>query len=352
VAGSAEIEAMRHALALAADPAAPLGPNPRVGCVLLGPDGSVLGEGFHHGAGSPHAEVEALRAAGDQARGATAVVTLEPCDHIGRTGPCSRALLAAGVARVVFGQPDTTAAAAGGARTLRAAGVDVEGGVLAADASALNPEWTFAARAGRPWVTWKFASSLDGRVAAADGSSRWITGPESRADVHAWRSRCHAVVVGTGTVLADDPALTVRDAWDEPLPAKAQPTRVVVGLRPPPAQARVWDATAPTRHLATRDPAAVLAALAADGAHHVWLEGGPRLAAAFVAAELVDRVVAYYAPLLLGEGLGALGPAGVPTLAAAPRLQVTDVRAVGSDVRVVAERADRAAGRQPEEEES
>lgn len=332
---------MRRALALAADPSAPRGPNPRVGCVLLAPDGTVVGEGFHHGAGSDHAEVQALRAAGDRARGATAVVTLEPCDHTGRTGPCTQALLAAGVVRVVHGQTDASPRASGGARTLAAAGVEVEGGVLSGEAEALNPEWTFAQRHARPWVTWKFAASMDGRVAAADGSSRWLTSAPARADVHAWRSRCDAVVVGTGTVLADDPHLTVRDARDVALPPHRQPTRVVVGLRPPPDGARVLDSAAPTRLLATRDPVEVLAALAADGVHHVWLEGGPTLAGAFVAADLVDRVVAYYAPLLLGGGPAALGAAGVPTLAAAPRFTVVEADAVGPDVRVVAERARR-----------
>jgi diaminohydroxyphosphoribosylaminopyrimidine deaminase/5-amino-6-(5-phosphoribosylamino)uracil reductase len=338
VAGSVEVAAMRRALALAADPIALRGPNPRVGCVLLAPDGTVVGEGFHHGAGRDHAEVEALRAAGDRAQGSTAVVTLEPCDHTGRTGPCTQALLAAGVVRVVYGQTDTSPRAGGGARTLAAAGVDVEGEVLSEQAAALNPEWTFAQRRARPWVTWKVAASLDGRVAAADGTNRWITSAAARAEVHDWRSRCDAVVVGTGTVLADDPRLTVRDAHDVALPAEHQPTRVVVGLRRLPERARVLDSSAPTRLLATRDPVEVLAALAADGVHHVWLEGGPTLAGAFVAADLVDRVVAYYAPLLLGQGMAALGAAGVPSLAAAPRFAVVEAGLVGPDVRVVAER--------------
>ena len=189
-----EVEAMRRALAIAATAGVPLSPNPRVGCVVLGPDGSVVGEGWHRGAGTPHAEVAALAAAGDRARGATVVVTLEPCNHSGRTGPCVDALLAAGVVRVVLAATDPNPVAAGGARRLRDAGVEVVEGVLADDAVALNPAWTFAMTHARPWVTWKAAATLDGRIAAADGTSRWITSPEARAEVHDLRSQVDAIV--------------------------------------------------------------------------------------------------------------------------------------------------------------
>jgi diaminohydroxyphosphoribosylaminopyrimidine deaminase/5-amino-6-(5-phosphoribosylamino)uracil reductase len=335
MASSTEVEAMRRALVLAATPAVRPGANPRVGCVLLGPDGDAVGEGLHHGAGTPHAEVEALRAAGDRARGATAVVTLEPCDHTGRTGPCSRALLAAGVVRVVHGQADADPAAAGGAATLRAAGVDVEGGVLADEALALNLEWTQAVRLGRPHVTWKYAATLDGRSAAADGTSRWVSGQESRRDVHARRRSADAVVVGTGTVLADDPQLSAR-VDGVPLPFDAQPLRVVVGLREVPSSARVHDGTAPTRHLRTHDVPAVLDALWGDGVRRVLLEGGPTLAGAFWRAGLVDRVVGYVAPALLGAGVPALGGPGITTLSDAVRLEITDLAFCGDDVRLVA----------------
>ena len=186
------------------------GPNPRVGCVLLAPDGSVLAEGWHRGAGTSHAEIAALaaaRAARRRTRGATAVVTLEPCDHTGRTGPCSEALLRAGVRRVVFAVEDPNPVAAGGAARLRAAGVDVVSGVRAAEAAQLHEVWAFAVRTGRPFVTLKTAATLDGRVAAADGTSRWITGPEARAHAHAVRAGVDAIAVTTGTVLADDPEL-------------------------------------------------------------------------------------------------------------------------------------------------
>jgi diaminohydroxyphosphoribosylaminopyrimidine deaminase/5-amino-6-(5-phosphoribosylamino)uracil reductase len=334
VASPAETAAMRRALALAATAGVPRGPNPRVGCVLVAPDGAVIAEGYHRGAGTPHAEVDALGRAGPAARGATAVVTLEPCTHSGRTGPCVTALVEAGVARVVVAQADTSPLAAGGAEALRAAGVSVDTGELADDARRLNPAWTIAVEHGRPFVTWKFGTTLDGRSAAADGSSRWITSPAARRDVHRLRAECDAVLVGTGTVLADDPHLTVRDDDDVPLPPDDQPLRVVMGRRPVPPGARVLDAAAPTRVLDTRDPAAALAAIYADNRQHVWLEGGPTLAGAFLAAGLVDRVLGYVAPLLLGSGAAALGDAGVTTLAAAHRLRLDDVRRIGDDVRL------------------
>ena len=328
-----EIEAMRRALELAASPGVPLDPNPRVGCVLLSPDGEVVGEGFHHGAGTPHAEVEALRVAGDAARGATAVVTLEPCDHTGRTGPCSRALLDAGVARVVHAQSDPNPVAAGGAARLAAAGVEVVGGVLAAQAEALNPHWTFSVTHGRPFVLWKSASTLDGRVAAADGTSRWITSAASRAEVHDLRASVDAVVVGLGTVLEDDPHLAVRRDGAV-LPREQQPLRVVVGRRDVPEGARVLDGAAETLQIRVHDPEAVLAELHRREVRSVLLEGGPTLVAAFVRAGLVDAVRWYVAPALLGAGPSALGDAGMSTIAEALRLSVVDVVRVGDDVRI------------------
>ncbi len=338
MASPAETVAMRRALALAASPGVPTGPNPRVGCVLLGPDGGTVAEGHHRGAGTPHAEAAALAAAGENARGTTAVVTLEPCNHTGRTGPCAPALVAAGVVRVVYAQTDASPVAAGGADALRAAGVDVEGGLLAAEAGQLNPYWTFAVASGRPFVTLKTASTLDGRVAAADGSSRWITSAESRADAHRLRAEVDAVVVGTGTVLADDPHLTAREGGSDgpALPAARQPLRVVVGTRELPPASRVLDDAAPTLVLRTHDTASVLATLAGRDVQHVLVEGGPTLAGAFVASGLVDRVVAYVAPVLLGEGRPALGPAGIGSIGAALRLETEDVTRFGPDVRITA----------------
>ncbi|WP_377642897.1 bifunctional diaminohydroxyphosphoribosylaminopyrimidine deaminase/5-amino-6-(5-phosphoribosylamino)uracil reductase RibD [Oryzobacter terrae] len=312
-------------------------PNPRVGCVVIDRDGRVVGTGHHRGAGTAHAEVDALARTGGLARGGTALVTLEPCDHTGRTGPCTRALLDAGVARVRYALADPDVAAAGGAAHLAAAGVDValeDDPALRAAAEDLNATWLHARRTGRPWVTWKTATTLDGRTAAADGSSRWITGEAARADVHALRARVGAVLVGTGTALADDPALTVRDA--DGAPAARQPLRVVAGTRALPDDARLLDGGAETLVVASHDPAEVLAALTARGVHHVLLEGGATLAAAFLRAGLVDEVVAYLAPTLLGAGPGAVGDLGITTIGDAVRLETTDVTVLGGDVRITA----------------
>lgn len=321
---------MGRALALAAR--SPLADaNPRVGCVLVADDGRIVGEGWHHGAGTPHAEVEALRAAGLDAAGATAYVTLEPCNHHGRTGPCAQALLRAGVRRVVYAQADPNPPASGGAATLALGGVEVLGGIRAGEADRLNEAWAFSVTRGRPFITWKVAGTLDGRTAAADGTSAWITGRPARLDVHLLRSRCGAIVVGTGTVLADDPRLTVRrpDGTNAP----RQPVRVVVGRRSIPADARVLSPVAPTL-LLPDDPAGVLARLHQVGIHHAWLEGGATLAAAFLAAGLVDEIVAYIAPAPLGSGPPLVGGLGIATLAFAHRFALADVTRLGDDVRL------------------
>ena len=320
---AAEQAAMRRALELAATPGVPLGPNPRVGCVLLDATGRTLAEGHHRGAGTPHAEADALARAGDRARGATAVVTLEPCNHTGRTGPCAQALVAAGVRRVVFAQPDPNPEAAGGAATLRAAGVEVEAGLLAAESGLLNRFWAFGLTHGRPFVTWKFAASLDGRSAAADGTSRWVSSRAARLDTHRLRALCDVMLVGTNTVEVDDPLLTVRDEDDRPL--AHQPLRAVMGERDLAPGRRAFNEDAASVHLRTRDPEKALAELAALDRQHVFLEGGPTLAAAFLRAALVDEIVAYVAPMLLGSGRAAVGDLGIPTIAQAFRPQVTDV---------------------------
>lgn len=308
--------------------------NPRVGCVLVGPDGALVAEGWHRGAGTPHAEAAALEAAGDRATGATAYVTLEPCNHTGRTAPCARALAAAGVSRVVYAVSDPNASAAGGAAWLATQGITVESGVLEAEGEAVNRSWLHRIRTGRPWVTWKLATTLDGRSAAADGTSQWITGPEARADVHEQRTRCGAIIVGTGTALTDDPQLTARRP-DGTL-HDHQPLRVVMGQRDLPAQARVFDDSAETVHLRTRNPREVIAHLSEREIHRVWLEGGPTVAAAFMADGLVDEIVAYVAPVLLGRGRPSVSDLGITTISDALRLEPTDTRIVGHDIRITA----------------
>ena len=326
-----DVAVMRRALELAA--LGPLAdPNPRVGAVILDHDGNVVGEGFHKGAGMPHAEVMALRRAGAAARAGTAVVTLEPCAHTGLTGPCSLALIEAGVARVVFAQSDPNPSARGGRALLEDAGILTTSGVLEQESTELNGAWNFSIVHGRPKVTWKLAATLDGRSAAADGSSRWITGALARADVHRLRSHCDAILVGTGTVIADDPELSVRGP--DGMVSGRQPLRVVMGLRPIPTSARVLGLTASTLHLPTRDPIEALKALDAQEIHHVWLEGGPTVAAAFLGAGLVDEIIAYLAPALLGSGAAAVGDLGIRSIDQALRLTPHDVTTIGSDIRI------------------
>ncbi|GAB1817394.1 bifunctional diaminohydroxyphosphoribosylaminopyrimidine deaminase/5-amino-6-(5-phosphoribosylamino)uracil reductase RibD [Herbidospora sp. RD11066] len=337
---------MRRAIDLAARGLGTTSPNPVVGCVIV-KNGSVVGEGFHASAGGPHAEVWALQEAGELAEGATAYVTLEPCDHHGRTGPCSEALLKAGVERVVVAVPDPNPVAAGGANRLRRAGVVVETGLLRAEAERGNAHWLTSTRKRRPFVTWKFAATLDGRSAAQDGTSQWITSPEARADVHRLRGQHDAIMAGIGTVLADDPHLTVR-------PQTARPLRVVVdseGRTPP--NAKVLDGAAPTllavgvevpfqnsvripRGPHGLDLPALLAELHSRRIVSVFLEGGPTLAGTFLRTGLVDRVVAYLAPAFLGSGSTALADAGVATIDGIHRWEFEDVVPIGPDLRITA----------------
>lgn len=337
---------MHRALALAETVRGHTAPNPAVGAVILGPDGSLAGEGATAPAGGPHAEVVALTHAGEAARGGTAVVTLEPCAHTGRTGPCADALIRAGVVRVVYAVTDPNPTAAGGAEVLRRAGVEVVDGVEehAAASGALRP-WLHAVRAGRPFVTWKYAATLDGRSAAADNTARWISSATSRADAHRFRGQVDAIVVGSGTVLADDPHLTVRG--ENEIAALRQPLRVVLDRRHRiPDDARVLDTAAETLVLDTAVPRFALKALFDRGVRHVLLEGGPTLAGAFLEADCIDEVIAYLAPKLLGAGPAALGAAGIGTVADAALLQVESVTRLGDDIKIVA-RPDR-----PEPEES
>jgi diaminohydroxyphosphoribosylaminopyrimidine deaminase/5-amino-6-(5-phosphoribosylamino)uracil reductase len=332
----AERDAMSRALELA-QRGPSHGPNPRVGCVLLADDGSILGEGWHRGAGTPHAEVAALcdaRERGADPRGATAVVTLEPCNHHGRTGPCSEALLAAGVARVVVSVGDPNRVAAGGAERLRAGGVDVVTGLDEEQGRAVLRTWLAAVERGRPFVTLKLATTLDGRVAAADGSSRWITSEVARRHAHELRAQVDAILVGTTTALVDDPSLTARNAAGEL--HEHQPLRVVVGHRDVPAQARLRGPGGELVQLRTHDPAQVLAELHAREVRHVLVEGGATIAAAFLRARLVDEVHAYVAPVLLGSGAPAVADLGVARIADALRLTPTSVLPLGPDVLVVA----------------
>jgi diaminohydroxyphosphoribosylaminopyrimidine deaminase/5-amino-6-(5-phosphoribosylamino)uracil reductase len=367
--GAADRRFMARALELARRGWYTTRPNPRVGCVLAR-DGAMVGEGWHERAGGPHAEAHALRAAGDRARGATAYVTLEPCAHHGRTPPCSRALLEAGVGRVVAAMEDPDPRVAGaGLAQLRAGGVEVDCGLMRTQAEALNPGFILRHAVRRPYLRAKLAMTLDGRIATANGESRWITGAEARRDVQRLRAQSCAVMTGIGTVLADDPSLTLRpgelDAL-EPAPfidpsTVPPPLRVVVDsrLRTPPSSrllglpGPVLLATAvAVEGFAAGDAAEVVRFAGADGRvdlaalaghlaarriNEVLLEAGPALNGAMLAAGLVDEVIIYMAPRLLGDrGRGLFTLEGVERLDQAVGLAVTDVRAVGADWRVTA----------------
>lgn len=361
-----DLHYMQRALALAARGQYTTAPNPNVGCVLVR-DGQVVGEGWHQRAGEPHAEVHALRAAGDAARGATAYVTLEPCSHYGRTPPCALALIEAGVRRVVVAMQDPNPLVAGrGLTLLREAGIEVACGVGEAEAGALNPGFIKRMRAGMPWVRVKQAATLDGRTALADGRSQWITGDEARADVMRWRARSGVILAGADTVLADDPALNVR--W-QALPAAVQadyaltdvrqPVRVIVDSRNRiEASARlfscpgpVWMARAgnkpawpagleellvPTVPSGKLDLRLLLQALAARGVNEVWVEGGRQLSAALLAAGLVDEWFLYLAPKVLGDrAQGLLGLAAPDHLPAQAQFAWQEMTRIGADLRLI-----------------
>jgi len=330
---------MRHALSLAAHGPA-TGINPQVGCVLVNAAGTIVAEGWHRGAGTPHAEVEALSRIdknGSSAGippGLTAIVTLEPCNHEGLTGPCSEALIAAGVTRVVYAVSDPGEHSSGGAQRLREAGVLVDAGVLADEASEAMRTWLTATRLRRPFVTMKWASSLDGRVAAVDGSSKWITGTAARQRVHEQREQSDAILVGTGTVFMDDPSLTARGDGGELMPH--QPIPVVIGERTIPSNARVFQHPQTPIIAASRDLPAILADLFERGIRHAYVEGGPMLASAFIRAGLVDEYLVYLAPVLLGGGRLALSDIGVGSIEEARRLSIDSVERLGDDLLVVA----------------
>jgi diaminohydroxyphosphoribosylaminopyrimidine deaminase / 5-amino-6-(5-phosphoribosylamino)uracil reductase len=304
-------------------------PNPPVGAVILDRDGGIAGVGATEPPGGPHAEVVALRRAGKRAVGGTALVTLEPCNHYGRTPPCVDALVAAGVSRVCYAVADPNPEAAGGAARLAESGVTVEAGVLS-DAVAGGPlrEWLHKQRTGLPHVTWKFATSVDGRSAAADGTSQWITSEAARADVHRRRATADAIIVGTGTVFVDDPALTAR--LPDGTLAERQPLRVVVGEREISSEARVLNDDSRTMVIRTRDPHEVIKAL--SDRTDVLLEGGPTLAGAFLRAGVIDRIIAYVAPILLGGPITAVDDVGVLSIAHAQRWRFDGIEPIGPDV--------------------
>jgi len=335
-ANAAEAAAMVRALELATR--GPMtGANPQVGCVLLDSTGVTLAEGWHEGSGTPHAEIvalDALKASGREATGVTAVVTLEPCAHTGKTGPCAQALIDAGVTRVVYAVSDPGQDSGGGAQTLHHAGIDVMGGLEEHAGHALIERWHTATGRGVPWVTLKWAMSWDGRAAANDGTSQWITGSGVREQVHLDRSAHDVIVVGTNTVLVDDPSLSARTP--EGALAESQPMAVVIGEREIPVDAKVRSHPGGFLHHPSHDISALLRKLFAQGIRSVYVEGGPTLASAFVAGDLVDEFHITVGPLLLGGGHTALTDVGVDSMSSARHLNLTSVTRVEDDVIVIA----------------
>jgi diaminohydroxyphosphoribosylaminopyrimidine deaminase/5-amino-6-(5-phosphoribosylamino)uracil reductase len=340
-------EAMRRAIELAASTHPH--PNPRVGAVIMA-DGEIVGTGWHERPGEPHAEVMALLEAGERAAGATAVVTLEPCDHHGRTGPCAAALVAAGVSEVVVGTIDPDPLVSGrGVAALRRAGITVTVGVLGQECEGLDPAYFHHRRTGRPLVTLKLAATLDGQIAARDGTSKWITSEEARTDAHRLRAAADVVMVGAGTIRKDDPALDVRlPGYTGPQPRPV----VIAGAKPLPADARIWGRQAltyaprpiavPGEHVVVPgdadrvDLAAVMEDLAARGHLAVMVEGGAGLARSLLAGRHIDRFIGYLGGMIAGGSGTGMFSGGFPTMAAATPIAVTRVEQIGPDVRIEA----------------
>ena len=324
--------AMRRALELARRSPA-FGENPQVGAVLINDAGEVIAEGWHKGAGTPHAEIDALNnlaAAGKTANGLTAVVTLEPCNHVGKTGPCAQALIEAGVKRVVFGAFDPGKTEGGGRFTLEAAGIDVVSDVLKDECVRLISPWFKNKFNQRPYVVIKWAASVDGRTAAADGTSKWITGAEAREDVHARRAASQAILVGTNTVELDDPELTARkpdgSLYDN------QPLRVIVGQRELNPAARIFNTTAETLWIKTRDLSAVMQQLLERGIRQVFVEGGAQIESQLIALGYADEFLIYLAPKLIGGPATAIREIEVASIDRAVNLEFIETKKLGDDI--------------------
>lgn len=307
------------------------GANPQVGAIILDKDLNVIAEGWHKGAGTHHAEVDALsKLPNGVPVGSTAVVTLEPCNHIGRTGPCAVALIEAGISRVVYASKDPGHQSADGAKTLSDAGIEVIQGVLENEADEQSVVWLTAMKKQRPYVTLKWAQTLDGRSAASDKSSKWITGSAAREDVHLRRSQLDAILVGTGTVKYDNPDLTARKPDGSRY--EHQPLRVVVGKSELSPELRVFNSEAPTVQLKTHDLNDVLSQLWVRGIRHVLVEGGAEIASQFIQLGLFDEVLIYQAPLLLGGTNVAVTDLGISTMANALKLEFVEIKQLGADL--------------------
>jgi diaminohydroxyphosphoribosylaminopyrimidine deaminase/5-amino-6-(5-phosphoribosylamino)uracil reductase len=322
---------MQRAIALSENGLGRTAPNPIVGAVIIGTDGSVIAEGFHDRAScADHAEVVALKIAGDKARGATMYVTLEPCNHTGATAPCTQAIIDAGIKSVVYAVADPNPVAAGGAAVLKAAGIDVVAGVGVDEVTHSNRAWLTKIIKGRPFITWKVAATLDGKVAASDGTSQWITNEASRADVQKVRRSVDAIMVGTQTVIADNPHLVPHDGA-----AIKNPVRIVCGTQELPKDANVFNDATPTKVIASKDLGVIASELLALGVNHILLESGPTLATALLQAGMLDELMLYQGASVLGAGKSFVADLGITTVNNSMSMQRISTETFGDDVKSV-----------------
>ncbi len=320
-------DAYAHLSALSAAHLGRTAPNPNVSAAIYGVDGVLIADGAHNPAISlDHAEAVAIKRAGAAARGATIVVSLEPCNHTGKTSPCVDAIIDAGLAKVIYAVKDPNPVAAGGAERLKAAGIEVE---CVADAALaeIQSAWLHRIRTGRPYFIWKVATSLDGRIAAMDGTSQWISSQASRDDVQILRGQSDAILIGTGTALTDNPTLRPR------IDGAASPLRIVMGNRDVPADFNLNDGVSETIYVKSRKVENLLAALDGSAVNQVLIESGPGLGSALMAAGVIDEILIYQAPVLLGEGKNWLENIGVTTIADARKLTLISTETIGSDIK-------------------
>ncbi len=312
------------------------GSNPIVGAILVDQAGKVVGKGFH--VGGPHAEVIAISDAGDLAQDATLYVTLEPCNHQGKTGPCVEAILNAGIKKVIYGSQDPNPIAQGGAESLATAGVQVEQISDTSEVEKSNRAWLHKIRNARPFFTWKVAMTLDGRTAAQDGTSKWITSEDSRADVNLMRSQSDAILIGTGTALIDNPRLIPHDLPEPKNQRSVNPIRIVMGMREVPLDFNLHDDQAETIFVHSHNFSELIAFCNERGLNHVMVEAGSELGTAMLKADLIDELVIYQAPILLGAGKSFIGDLGIANISEKLKLTLRSSTQIGSDIRLVLSR--------------
>jgi len=323
---------MLRAIALSENGLGRTAPNPIVGALVIDESGKVIGEGFHNRTASPdHAEVVALKVAGDIAKGATLIVTLEPCNHAGITGACTDAIISAGITKVIYAVKDPNPVATGGHKKLVDAGIEVLAGICEKEAAQSNRAWLSKIKSGRPYFVWKIASTLDGKVAASDGTSQWITNESSRGDVQVLRRQSDAILVGTNTVKVDNPHLIPRGQFDG---YAANPLRVVCGVAELDANSKIFDSAAQTLHVKSKNLDDLVAELSSRNLNQVLVEAGPTLGSAMISAKLIDEIVIYLAPSLLGTGKNFMGDLGISTISDMKQLELISSQNFDGDIKL------------------